>query len=288
MRGAVVSPFPRVYARAAYWRSLSPSAQSLQVIRAAAALHPGWVFSNCSAAIVYGLQVSDPNPSVVHILDRAGGRGHRSEYVVRHPSAPGDGEKYKVVAGVKVTPLDQTIADCLRALPMPASLAVADSALRNYGLSREDLTGFVQARTHARGNPQALRTIGWVDCRSENGGESVVRGIIIELGFYVPDLQVLVDDPSRPGREYRIDYVWANGVARPIFGELDGKVKYVDRDASGTGEKVSGKVLLAERRRESRLTLYDASIMRFSFEEANNRPYFKALLERYDVPRRKA
>lgn len=282
--GAVVTPFPRVYARTAYWKSLSPSARSLHVIRAVAALHPEWVFCGTSAAIAQGLQVSEPNPSMVHALDTKRGKGRHSKHVVRHPVHDGEDEKYEIVAGVKVTPMDWTISDCLRELPMPAGMAVADSALRDYGLTQENLASFIKAQQHTRGYRQALRTISLADGRSENGGESVVRGIIIELGFCTPELQVLVEDPSRPGREYRIDYVWDTGVERPIFGELDGAVKYLERN--GAGESIPSKVLLAERRREAHLTLCNASIVRFSFEEAKNRPYFKALLERYGVPRR--
>lgn len=284
--GIVTSPFPRTYARTSYWKSLSPGAQSLHVIRAAAALHPTWVFCATSAAIAHGLQVSEPDPSVVHILDAKNG-GHRGKHVVRHPVPPAVGEKDKVVAGVRATPLADTISTCLRTLPMPAGLAVADSALRDYGLTREGLAGFVQAQPHSRGSRQAFQTIGWADGRSENGGESMVRGIIIELGFCVPELQVLVEDPTRSGGEYRIDYVWDTGVERPIFGELDGAGKYAEQGAcGGRGEKVSGKAILAERRRESHLTLYDASIVRFSFPEAKDRPFFKALLEWYGVPKR--
>lgn len=124
--------------------------------------------------------------------------------------------------------------------------------------------------------------LGWTAAPRTVG--NLWRGIMIELGFCVPELQVLVEDPTHPGCEFRVDYVWETGVARPIFGELDGAAKYADRGSAG--EKVSGRVLLAERRRESRLTLCNASIMRFSFEEAKNRPFFKALLERYGVPRR--
>lgn len=284
--GAVAAPFPHVYARDSYWRSLSPSAQALQVVRAAAALHPAWVFCGTSAAIAHGLQVSEPAPSVVHILDTKGGKGHQSKHVARHRPRAGDEEKFEVVAGVKATPLDRTIADCLRTLSMPAGLAVADSALRDYGLTREDLVGFVRAQPRVRGSQQALQTIGWADGRSENGGESVARGIMIELGFCVPELQVLVEDPSRPGCEFRVDYAWETGVMRPIFGELDGAAKYAERRSAG--EKVSARALLAERRRESRLTLCNASIVRFSFEEAKDRSFFEELLERYGVPRRLA
>lgn len=281
-RGDLVVPFPRVYARTTHWKSLSPSARSLHVIRAVAALHPEWVFCGTSAVIAHGLQVSEPDPSVVHIVGGSGCSAFRGKHVVRQCSSASPGEACEIVAGVKVTPLDRTIADCLRTLPMPAGLAVADSALRDYDLAREDLARFVQAQPRTRGSRHALQTIGWADGRSENGGESVARGIIIELGFCIPELQVLVEDPSRPGCEYRIDYVWDTGFGRPIFGELDGSAKYAER--AGAGEKVSGKVLLAERRRESRLTLCNASVMRFSFEEAKNRPYFRALLERYGVP----
>lgn len=181
--GTVVAPFPRVYARIAYWRSLSPSVKSLHVIRAAAALHPEWVFCGTSAAMAHGLQVAEPNPSAVHILGGGTCAASRGKHVVRHPVLTDDYEKFEVVAGVKATPLDRTIADCLRTLPMPAGLAVADSALRDYGLAREDLAGFVRAQPRARGSRQALQTIGWADGRSENGGESVARGIMIELGF---------------------------------------------------------------------------------------------------------
>lgn len=133
--GTVVAPFPRVYARTNYWKSLSPSAKSLHVIRAAAALHPGWVFCGGSAAIAHGLQVSEPNPSAVHVLGGSACTAPRGKYVVRHPVRSSDSEKFEVVAGVKVTPLGRTIADCLRTLPMPAGLAIADSALRDYGLA---------------------------------------------------------------------------------------------------------------------------------------------------------
>ena len=173
----------------------------------------------------------------------------------------------------------------MRHLPFPEALGVADSWIRMTGKCRESLAQLVDAvGMGCKGVQNARRAASYADGASENGGESVARGIMIELGFCVPELQVLVEDPAHPGCEFRVDYVWETGVARPIFGELDGASKYADR--GGTGEKVSGKALLAERRRESRLTLCNASIMRFSFEEAKNRPFFKELLERYGVPRR--
>ena len=38
----------------------------------------------------------------------------------------------------------------------------------------------------------------YADGRSENGGESIVRGIMIDLGFALPELQVEIEDPLCP------------------------------------------------------------------------------------------
>lgn len=65
------------------------------------------------------------------------------------------------------------------------------------------------------------------DGRSENGGESVVRAIILELGFAEPDLQVEIEDPLNPGTYKRVDYYWLLEDGRAIVGELDGFEKYL-------------------------------------------------------------
>ncbi len=282
--GELVSPFPRVYARVGYWRSLDLGEQALHVARAAAMLHPDWVFCGTTAALAFGLQVSEPDPSVVHVLDTGLGHGHGGVHVVRHSVGPGSGGMPEPVrlAGIATTPLCRTIADCLHDLPMPQGLAVADSAMHGYGLSQDDLRAFVEDVHFSRGTRRALDTVTWADARSENGGESVARGTMIELGYRVPELQVVVQNPLEPRRTYRVDYAWDKDVVRPIFGELDGYLKYF---GGSPLEPLDERVLLDERKRESRLTLYDAAIMRFTFWEVKNRPRFDRLLASFGVPK---
>ncbi|MEE1295576.1 MAG: hypothetical protein UHD09_01715 [Bifidobacterium sp.] len=63
------------------------------------------------------------------------------------------------------------------------------------------------------------------DGKSENGGESFVRGMIIAMGFRAPEIQVVF---SVDGITYRVDFLWRLPDGRIIVLELDGRDKYVD------------------------------------------------------------
>ena len=115
---------------------------------------------------------------------------------------------------------------------------------------------------------------------SENGGESYARGVMIELGFKTPDLQVRLADPLNPSIEYRIDYGWDVG-DHLILGELDGKGKYADKG----GAPLDLGTVMAEREREARITTYRPVIFRFAFPLVYRPAEFAALLDAHGVPR---
>lgn len=69
-----------------------------------------------------------------------------------------------------------------------------------------------------------------------------------------------------------------------IAGELDGAQKRVDPRMT-KGKDVE-KVLIEERMRESRLTLYDVAVMRFGFGDTEDPRTFTALLDSFGVPKR--
>lgn len=69
-----------------------------------------------------------------------------------------------------------------------------------------------------------------------------------------------------------------------IVGELDGAQKRVDPRM--TKGKDMERVLMEERMRESRLTLYDIAVMRFGFADTEDPREFAALLDGFGVPRR--
>ena len=148
-----------------------------------------------------------------------------------------------------------------------------------------------------------MRCATHADALAENGGESYARAAMLELGFARPLLQVPVADPMNRASSYRLDYLWipegldaekilhglATGALGPgeaagcVAGELDGRDKTFDERLAG-GRDAQDR-LLAERRREARLTYYGLRVARFSFAEVQDDAYLERLLSSYGVPR---
>ena len=126
----------------------------------------------------------------------------------------------------------------------------------------------------------------YADGRSENGGESIVRAVIIELGFDVPELQVEVDDPMRPGASRKVDFYWQLPDGRAVILELDGLKKYYADTVleSERGAREVARRFAEERLRESHINLTGATVLRASFSQATNEDYLFRLLVRAGVP----
>lgn len=283
IRGDVTHPTRGLYIRAEYWKGLNRNQQALHVLRALSLRHPDWVFAGPSAAIAHGLEVGYgylASPCIASTRQaHAEQRKSASHIIVT-------GDNPVIRQGIRVTSFARTIYDCIRSMTFPDALALADSALRSKGINRERLALNL---CHLFGTyPGARRMraiIGLADGRSENGGESKARAQMIMLGFEIPDLQREIPDPLDPTTCHRIDYAWDLWNGSTVFGELDGRDKYFD--PAMTGGKGLEDVLLAERRRESRVTIGDRpiKIVRFSYAEACNDAYFTRLLESYGIPR---
>lgn len=110
----------------------------------------------------------------------------------------------------------------------------------------------------------------------------MARAAVIEEGFQLPELQVELRDPM-DGATYRVDFLWTRPDGRRIIGELDGWEKYLN-PAMTEGRGTLG-TLVAERQRESRITMSGASVVRFSYRQARDHGYFARLLAAYGVPR---
>lgn len=271
----VISPHPGLFASRNDWLALTPREQHVRVVRTLAAQHPNWVFCSFSAAAVHGLEVPDFKLQTIHIV---GGETICKQEVLRHHIAH---PQMTVVGGIPVTSLERTLLDCMRDARFGNSLAIADSALRVAGISKEELDRRMQRS--CRGIPGVRRTrgvIGFADPRSENGGESYARAVMIEHGVMLPELQVpFHDDVS--GKTYRIDFGWGL-VGRYVAGELDGKGKYEDL-AKAEGKDI-GDVMREERQRESRIRNRGIVFARFTFEQVREVLPLLAILERCGVP----
>ena len=272
-------PAPQIYALPDLWNELKPAEQERYRIRALATLHPDWVFANVSAAAVHGLAVTNSLFGHIHLACRRRGNTRSRAGIVRHIVT---NDSLEVVNGIKVTSLARTAFDCMLSCNFRAGLAIADSTLRVSGKTRDELIdGLNKLRNAKKQGWRAIETAQYADGRAENGGESVIRAIIIEQGFLVPNLQVEVSDPINPKSTFRVDFCWDLPSGR-VIGELDGKEKY--RNPTMTKGRDVVDVLTDERLRESRITCSDAKVMRFSYGEAMNTKWFCQLLKSFGIP----
>ena len=285
--GSVISPERALFVRADLWSELKQDQRTLFVARGLQTLHPEWVFCGPTAAVAYGIDVSWSLQGSIHVATTRGLHGTRGRLVRRHAvlADPASAARIEVAGGLRVTPPERTVFDCLRRTDFPLGLGVADSALRQGVVTASGLAAFVDSVPYdPRGRAQALGTLAWADPRSENGGESIARGRMLALGYARPELQVEVPRPADGGAPYRADFCWVRADGLVILGELDGTDKYVCEEM--TRGRTLDEVLSDERARGSRITLYDVSVLRFRFDLTDDPARFSALLDEYGVPRR--
>ena len=258
----IAEPEPYLFCFQHDWDLLTPSERALRTIRGLAEFHPDWAFWGYDAALLWGLEV--PNDVLgPRFLVKTGCTAVLSGGCrLLRPQMAGTLER---VDGVRMTPFWRTVEDCLLRAPFSYGLAIADSALRARGSSRDGLCERLRVDCDGRhGYRRAQVIASHADGLSENGGESRFRAFFIAYGFPVPELQVEFHDPLDPSNVFRVDYFWRLENGTCIIGELDGKGKYTMQDDKG---RQSVNPFVAERQRESHLTMLGHKVLRFTFDE---------------------
>ncbi len=290
--GGLVCPMPGTFARREYWDGLTKSEQSMHLIKTEAVRNPSRVFGSLSAAQVYGLSVSYSlmgNPITMRAGDiRRWSLDSRVGRVVQ-PSGFnrlwGDDSDHRVVVvnGIRVAPPKVMLVECLMGIRLTDGLAIADSALRRFGINRSDLQKAVEELGSRRHGVDAARMVAaFADAGAESGGESIARGRFIEEGYMVPELQREFDDPMGE-KSFRADFFWQLDDDHGVIGELDGMGKYTD--ASMTGGRSVEDVLIDERQRESRLTMCGYPVVRFLAKRIHEEGYVSSLLDAAGIPK---
>ncbi len=288
-RAGEEGPLTRVarglYARGTYWEDLDQSERTLHVMRSLQRKNPDWVFCGTSAALAFGADVSYELQAPLEVASSRVTRLRDTELVTYRDVEWGvySGEGPVVRSGVRVTPLARTTLDCLRRLSFSEGMVVADYALRGRSGRRESLERyFGDAGRGRRGVAQALETLSHADGRSESGGESIARSLMIEKNIMVPELQVEIANPLDACSPFRVDFVWALSNGRIVLGEFDGIKKY--RDKKMTRGRGALWALSRERRREALISLYQLPLLRFGMDEVRRPEELVALLELYGIP----
>lgn len=287
-RGSAVEPIPGAFSLKEEYDRMNLRARERARIKAIHKLHPNWTFCLYSAAIAHGLQVPHALLDATHIAIAKGQNWRKAgpaihSHVLHDPITT-------ISDGVPCTNIAATVFECLCAAEFRLGLAIADSALHNHLVSQESLIDYFEQHARYRhGYRQARKTLMHADGRSENGGESVTRAIILELGFTAPDLQVEIEDPLNPGTCKRVDFYWLLEDGRAVIGELDGFEKYLKTHGSSRetpdGDLRSAiKAMRDERIRETSLNLADMTVLRFSYADVLDTDRFFSLLSTAGVP----
>lgn len=284
-RGDVVSPHYGMYAYRNYAQGLSQREQAAHALRTVAHLHPDWTFCSFTSALAWGLSVSNTLLLPLNVAVGPNAHKHLMQGHLRCRTVADDVPC--VVRGVKVTSLERTLLDCACHGGFRQGLAVCDSALHWGLITLDEFRAYVDQHGKRRHGVEAARMVArYADGRSENGGESIVRAIILELGFATPELQLEVDDPMRPGAPRKVDFLWRLSDGRVIILELDGLGKYYVDVSPDThqGLKEVARRFSEERLRESHINLTGATVLRASFAQATDELYLSRLLLQAGVP----
>ena len=277
--GDLARPYPGLFTRAEYWHQLNEPEQSLHMARALRDLHPNWVFSGITAAAAHGFD----HPRILHrqgltitLPCHGSYRPHEKLNIIYSPCPR---EKAVIANGIAVTNPSRTLLDCGRTIDFVHSLPIFDDAASN-GIEEKQILQEC-ARTTLDCS-RIFKLLRYTDARSENGGESFARAVMIENGFSVPQLQVPFTDPLT-GKQFRVVFLWRTADGRIIVGELDGTAKYVDPQM--TDRKSIQETVQAEREREQALFRAGVTeIVRFTFDDAVRQKPLIAKLRRAGVP----
>lgn len=256
--------FPNMYATPEYWNALDPPEQTLHIARTLGVKHPDWVFSGIVAAAAYGFEhqwsLHTGTISIVSHTQSTESQGHRVQrlYASRY--------SVETASGLTLVDRGRTVVDCCRLFPFRYALPIVDSAL-GQGVKVGDILSVCD--NLQRDCSSVFRALHYADANSENGGESLMRGTIIDCGFMPPRTQETFVDPQT-GKVYRADFVWHIDGSDIIVAEFDGMGKYVD--PSMTNRRSVQSVVLAEREREQALHRAGVTaIVRFTFDEVVQR-----------------
>lgn len=276
-RGDLVRVRRGVYCSASTWAEASSRQRHVLRIHAVLrATQTPSIVAGRSAAAVWGLPTPDAWPIEVCLLSEYRGGGKSEPGVRRMTTAAGVAEP-AWMQGIPVTSLARTAIDLSRELRFPQALGCVDAILAHpRGPTLAELWDELE-RTSPRTKRAAVsRVLHHASALSGSFGESEARGVIIDLGFEPPELQVPFRDEEG---EMIPDYLWRR--AR-VAGEFDGKTKFT-RDEFTRGHPA--EVAWAEKKREDRLRRKVPGVVRILTEHVRNPPALARLLTQAGVPR---
>jgi very-short-patch-repair endonuclease len=203
--------------------------------------------SHQSAFVLHGLPIWGLDLSRVHVT-RLDGRSGGVVAGVQHHLGKLTDDDLAVVEARWVTRVARAVVESACTASFEVAVVGVDAALREYGLSDEDMARQLEQSQFWPGSTTARAVLRFGSRLSESVGESRLRVLLHDHGLPEPMLQVEFHD--RDGFVGRVDFYFP---AYDAVLEFDGMLKY------GGG---SPEVLISEKRREDRLRALGLTVIR--------------------------
>ena len=181
--GALVPLRRGVYADPEVWAALDRfrGRPQLRARAALAVMQRRSVLSHDSAALFLGMEVLDSHRSPVHVT-RDGNPRAWVKAGVHHHLARFAPEQVGRVDGLEVLDPARTAVDIARDSGFPAGVVACDSAMR-LGVTRNELIAAYSIMRFWPGVTHARAAVDFADASAANGGESLHRILVSELGL---------------------------------------------------------------------------------------------------------
>ena len=260
-RSSLVRVHRGVYVDAGSWRGFDARERHVVTVRAVmTGLADTCVVSHGSAAAMLGLPSVDRGVDLVNVIDPRRTTVKTTPYVRHRPGSLPTSD-LTTLNGLPLTSPWRTALDIARTAPFADAVLCLDAVLRRVVLgdrhrsgpdvdvrlaaAKQDLVSAV-GPPRSKGSRAALRAVDFASPWAENGGESLARVVMHELGAPAPRLQVEFTDAR--GLAGRCDF-WFEEIGGAF--ELDGAQKY-EKPTMLDGRSAL-EVVREQNRRQSRL-----------------------------------
>lgn len=176
--------------------------------------------SHETAARIHGLDLLHPPPAELITLTRPPGSPTRRGSDLRLMAASLPASDVTSRHGVPVTRVARTVIDLARTLPFMNGVVVADSALHQGKVTKDELTAALNRWGRSQGAARARWVVEFSDARAESVLESCARVVFERNGLEPPELQTYIRTEEA---DYRVDFYWPK---YRTIAEADGLKKY--------------------------------------------------------------
>ena len=269
VRSGRVQPVRRGLFRLPAQQAADRGAAHLSRIRAVAAVFADdHAVSHLSAAALLGLPMPLGAPGPVHLTRlRACHRSRQAPHGVVIHHADSSVTPVAEHRGIRVTSVQRTAADCLRTLPLTASVPLVDAVLHHGWATGRQLEDQLAIQRRWTGVPRARLALAMTDGRRETWLESYSFVRLDRLGVPGWRAQVIVLDASGELMG-RVDGLWADCA---VVAEIDGRGKYLD-GALGPTPEHAARAVVAEKVREDGIRDLGLEMVRWDLDELLHRP----------------